>query len=139
MKKNVRKALAISGLAIAIGASGLTLTASADTNSKNQRFERHQNPYKISRATKKVDSSEKTKWHRRAIPGFVSSISNDSITIKKGNKEFIVKISNETRILDRTWKTINLSEIKTGHKIRVFGTLSGTTVTAQTIRDISIK
>lgn len=140
MKKNVRKALAISGLAIAIGASGLNLSASANnTSDQYSRFERHQNPSKISRANKKEDRSEGIRRRRRAIPAFVTEISTDSITIKKGDKIFEVKTSDETRILNRLWQKIERSDIKVGDKIRVIGALSETTITAQTIRDISIR
>lgn len=139
MKKNVRNALAISGLAIAIGASGLTLTANADMqkNGRGPRFESQQNPSKIFRA-KKNDPTEKTKWHRRTIPGIVTAISADSITITKGNKSFTVNISPETKSLDRTWTEISFSEIKEGHKIRIAGTISGGAISAKTIRDISL-
>ncbi len=139
MKKNVRNALAISGLALAIGASGLTLTASASMTSNNSglRFERHQNPSKIARV-KKVDRSEKTRWHRRTISGIVSSMSTDSITITKGAKTFTVDISTETRVLNRAWTAINLIDIKVGDKIRVLGTLADTAITATTIRDVSL-
>ena len=42
------------------------------------------------------------------------------------------------RILDRKWGAISLSDIKEGHKVRVFGTIADTIVTAKTVRDISI-
>jgi hypothetical protein len=140
MKKNVRNALAISGLAIAIGASGLTLTASANSGktSNNLRFESQQNPSKIARV-KKIDKSEQTKLHRRTLPGIVSAISENSLTLKKGNKTFTVNTSTETRILNKNWNAITLSEIKIGDKVRVIGTLSETTITAKTIRDISLQ
>lgn len=140
MKKNVRNALAISGLALAIGASGLTLTASANTasNAKNLQIESHQNPSKMLRL-KKVDQGDKLNMHRRAIPGFVSSVSADSITITKGNKTFVVNVSSETRILNHAWNAITLSEIKVGDKIRVLGTISSRAITAQTIRDLSLR
>ncbi|EKE20397.1 MAG: hypothetical protein ACD_8C00006G0009 [uncultured bacterium] len=139
MKKNVRNALAISGLAIAIGASGLTLNANADMqkNGRGPRFESQQNPSKIFRA-KKNDPTEKTKWHRRTIPGIVTTISANSFTVTSGNKSFTVNIAPETKILNRTWNEIALSEIEEGHKIRIAGTISGSTISAKTIRDISL-
>jgi hypothetical protein len=139
MKKNVRNALAISGLALAIGASGLTLTASAHAprNGGALHFEKHQNPSKITRL-KKIDRGEKTTWHRRAIPGIVSSVSADSLVIKRGDKIFTVNVSGETRISNRYWKTIALSDIKEGDKVKISGAIADTTVTAKTIRAISL-
>src|SRR6266571_4656835 len=130
MKKNVRNALAISGLALAIGASGLTLEASANMNKsgRGMRFERQQNPSKIIHL-KKVERT--VGLHRRTLPGIVTSVSTDSITISKGGKDFIVNIATETRILSRNWQTIDFSSIQNGDKIRVFGTLTGTTIAAQ--------
>jgi hypothetical protein len=137
MKKNVRNALAISGLALAIGASGLTLSASANTsNDRNLRTEKHQSLTKIARIKKTEAIRNIT--HRRTIPGVVSAVSADAITITKGNKTYSVTISATTRTLNRRWQTIALSDIKTGDKIRVSGTVIGTAITAQTVRDISI-
>lgn len=136
MKKNVRNALAISGLALAIGASGLTLTASANTVNTKTRTEKHQSLTKITRVKK--TEAVKSIAHRRTIPGVVSAISTDSITMKQGTKTYTVTTSTTTRTLNRKWQTIALSDIKAGDKIRVSGTVTGTAVTAQTVRDISI-
>lgn len=137
MKKNVRNALAISGLALAIGTSGLTLTASANTtNFRNSRVARHQSLTRITRV-KKTETIKK-EAHRRTFPGVVSAVSADSLTIKQGTKTYTVAISSTSRVLNRQWKTINLSDIKEGNKVRVFGTVSAATITAQTVRDISI-
>lgn len=137
MKKNVRNALAISGLALAIGASGLTLTASANTaNRSGLNTERQQSITKITRI-KKAEEIKNIK-HRRTIPGFVSAISTDSLTITKGEKTYTVTTSLATRVLDRKWNTTAFSDIKIGDKVRVFGTVLTTDITAQTIRDISL-
>lgn len=137
MKNKVRNALAISGLALAIGASGLTLTASANaTGARKTNIEKHQSLTKIARI-KKTESIKKS-FHKRTFPGIVSAVSTDSMTITKGNKTYTVSISSATRALNRKWKTINLSDIKNGDKIIVQGSLSDTTITATTIRDISL-
>ena len=137
MKKNVRNALAISGLALAIGASGLTLTASANTTGvRNARTARHQSLTRITRV-KKTESVRKVA-QRRTFPGVVSAVSTDSLTITQGTKTYTVATSSTTRVLNRQWKAINLSDIKEGDKIRVFGTVSGTNITAQTVRDITV-
>ncbi|HAR99509.1 MAG: hypothetical protein US57_C0026G0006 [Candidatus Moranbacteria bacterium GW2011_GWC2_37_73] len=139
MKKNVRNALAISGLALAIGASGLTLTASASMmkNNRGLKLERQENPSKITRVKKAENIRSVT--HRRTIPGIVQSISADSLIMTQGNKNYTVAISGATRLLNRKWNTIPSSDIKEGDKIRIFGTISGTNIVAQTIRDISLQ
>lgn len=139
MKKNVRNALAISGLAIAIGTSGLTLTARASTsnNGNSLRFDRHQNPSKIIRS-KKTDRSEMVKMKKNVINGIIISTSDDSITIKKGARSFTVSISPETRTLNRAWQTISVSDIKVGHKVKISGLFSNTNLNAKTIRNISL-
>jgi len=139
MKKNVRNALAISGLALAIGTSGLTLTASANTtrNNRGPQFERQQNPSKITRSKK--DENVRNITHRRTIPGIVESILDDSLTMTKGNKIYTVSIPSTTRVLDHRWNTMPFSDIKKGDKVRISGTISGTNITAQTIRNISLQ
>jgi hypothetical protein len=135
MKKNVRNALAISGLALAIGASGLTLTASANTTTA--KIEKHQSLTKIARVKK--TETIKNDFHKRTFHGTVTEISADSLTITKGSKTFTVNTSSTTRILNNNWKTINFSDIKSGDKIKIQGTVSNTIITARTIRDISLK
>ncbi|MDD5397016.1 MAG: hypothetical protein PHW24_03075 [Candidatus Moranbacteria bacterium] len=134
MKKNVRNALAISGLALAIGASGFTLEASANmgTNGRIQRS--HQE--RIVRTRKA--SLEKNIVGHRLVVGAVSSIGDNSLTVTRGAKTFTINIASDTRLLNRSWKAIAFSDIQTGNKIRVAGTISGTTLTAKTIRDISL-
>lgn len=138
MKKNVRNALAISGLALAIGASGLTLTASANTAaSRDTKIERHQSLTKIARVKKTENIKDAS--HRRTFAGVASNISANSLTITRGAKTFTVTTTDATRILNRNWTAIKLSDIKDGDKVRVQGTLTDTTIAASTLRDITIK
>jgi hypothetical protein len=136
MKKNVRNALAISGLALAIGASGLTLTASANTGERSSRIERQQNVTKNVRS-KKTEATEFIK--KKTVIGTVTAVSNETISIQKAEKTYTITITPETRILNASWKKITLSDIKEGDKIRVLGSLANTTISARTVRDISLK
>lgn len=139
MKKNVRRALAISGMALAIGASGLTLPASADSNinRRSSRINSQVNVEKIARKSR-IERWGKTASVRRVIPGVVSEKSDDSLIIRHGSKTYIVTITDATKKLDRKWQAIDLASINTGDKIRVLGAIEGSAITAQTIRDISI-
>jgi len=134
MKKNVRNALAISGLAIAIGASGLTLTASAN-GGRNVGIQRsHQE--RIVR-NKKI-KTEKVGHSRRFVEGFVQSVGTDSLIVTRGSRTFTVTIPTTARILNRSWKEITLSDIKIGNKVKISGKITDLAVTAKTIRDISL-
>lgn len=135
MKNNVRNALAISGLALAIGASGFTLEASANTETNSRTQRSHQERIVKS---KKINT-EKVAVGRRFVMGTVDTISDNSLTITRGTKTFTVNTASDTRLLNRSWKTIAFSDIKTGNKIKVSGTISGTTITARTIRDIYLQ
>lgn len=133
MKKNVRNALAISGLALAIGASGFTLEASANEGKNSHTQRSHQE-----RIIHTKLKNEKIAVGRRITIGTVTAVGENSITVTKANKSYTINIPAETRILNRNWKDIKLTDIQNGNKVRVFGTISDLTVTAKTIRDISL-
>lgn len=135
MKKNVRNALAISGLALAIGASGLTLTASANTNAKAYTQRSHNERILRTKKTK----TEKINANRRIMVGTVKTVGDNSITLTSGTKEYTINTTTQTRLLNHTWRKIALSDIKEGNRIRVFGTISDNIITAKTIRDISLR
>jgi hypothetical protein len=134
MKKNVRNALAISGLALAIGASGLTLTASANENRGARILRSHQE--RIIR-TKKL-RTEKSMVNHRFVVGLVDSVSDNSLTITSGAKTYAVSISTNTRLLDRNWGEIKQADIQRGHKIKISGKITERNIAAKTVRDISL-
>lgn len=136
MKKNVQKALAISGIAITLGTSGFILEASANENLGFRRCGSHQERILKS---KKSENGNKNMFSRRALLGTVTAVGENSLTIQRGEKTFTVNISSDTRLLDRDWETLSLSEIEIGHKVRVLGTISDSTITAKTLRDVSIQ
>ncbi|NTW27640.1 MAG: hypothetical protein HGA36_04905 [Candidatus Moranbacteria bacterium] len=135
MKKNMRNALAISGLALAMGTSALTLEASANNGSKFGFQRSHQE--RILK-TRKL-STEKIPTKRLLITGTVSEINLETktITVIKDTKAFTVNAS-DARILGSNWQTINFSSIAVSHKIKVSGTITDTAITAKTIRDLSL-
>lgn len=132
MKKNVRKALAISGMAIAIGTSGFIFDASAKEGVQRSHQER------ILKA-RNINGSEKIALSRGFSVGIVTTVSSDSVTISHKSKNFTAKITSDTRILNRSWKKLPISDIKEGDRIKVFGTISDGIINAKTIRRISIK
>lgn len=131
MKKNVRNALAISGLAIVLGTSGIILDANASSfNEKTSRFERNLKE-------KTTTKTEFFQRHRKIVTGIVSSLTEDSLTITRGEKTFTLTISPTTRIFNQAWEKIAFSDLKIGDQLKVAGTLSGSSIAARTIRDIS--
>jgi hypothetical protein len=134
MKKNVRNALAISGLALAMGASAFTLEASANNGSGARIQRSHQE--RIVR-TKKI-KTEKVASAHRFVSGTVSAVGENSITLTRGTKTYTVNIASDTRLLNRKWQTITLADIKVDNKLKVSGEVVDTVVTAKTVRDISL-
>lgn len=135
MKKNVRNALAISGIAIAIGASGFVFEASA--NEKNFRNTQSSHQERILKS-RKSGFEGRHSFGRRMLAGTVTEITNNSLRISRGEKEFTVILSDGARILDQKWSVIEFSKIEIGHKIRVQGAIADSVITAKTVRDISI-
>jgi len=135
MKKNVRNALAISGLAFAIGTSGFIIDASANTGGNSRIQRSHQE--RIVRTRRVV--TEKTATGRHIVMGTVSAVTDSTISLTKGAKTYTINTASDTRLLNLSWKTIALTDIKVGNKIRVFGAITDATVSAKTVRDISLQ
>ena len=128
----MRNALAISGMAIVLGTSGFALDASANTFKENN-FRQERNL-----KNKAVPKNSSVQRHRRGLTGTVSNVATDSLTIVKGTKTFTVTKTDTTRVFNKAWKNIDFSNIKTGDKVVIHGTLTDTTLTARTIRDLSL-
>ena len=63
---------------------------------------------------------------------------NNTLTAKLNGQTITVKLANGAKLIDRNWKTITFDKIESNDTIRVYGVLSGDTVEASVIRDISI-
>lgn len=134
MKKNVRNALAISGLAIAMGTSSFILETRASNGNESRIQRSHQE--RIVK-TKKIKTEKVLKAHR-FVRGTVSAIGENSITLTRGTKTYTVNVASDTRLLNRKWQTIALADIKVDDKLKVSGEVVDTVVTAKTVRDISL-
>lgn len=127
----MRKALAISGMAIVLGTSGIILDANANSiERKNFRYERELK----GKHSPKTDLFQR---HKRGFAGTATSVSGDSLTIARADKTFTVTKSDSTRIFDKTWQNLDFASIRTGDKIAVHGIMTGTTIAARTIRDLT--
>lgn len=122
MKQKVRKALAVSGMAIIIGTSGIAYTANNNIANAN---------------TAKIAHTRKIKFNNKIIKGTVKEISEDSLIIKNSNAEYTIKINTDTKIMNQEGEKIKSSEIKVNDNVRVKGKFDGTTLTAKKIKDLS--
>ncbi len=74
----------------------------------------------------------------KTVQGTVKSVSTDSLVLSVRSTDYTVTTASATRIVNRVWRHIKLSDINAGDKARVFGKISSTTIAAQIIRDISL-
>lgn len=130
MKQNVRKVLAVSGMAIVIGASSFGYEASANFSNNSST--------KVKNETRIRKQEHRISGKKRTIPGRIASINGAVITLTKGNKTYTVNTNTETKFLNRKWATIAIGNLKVGDKLRIRGTVLEKTITAETVRDISI-
>jgi hypothetical protein len=77
------------------------------------------------------------KAHGRTVPGQVIAIGADSLTIVRGDRTYTVFTSAAT-VINRKKEVITLADVKVGDRVRVRGIVTGTSVSAQSIRDISL-
>ena len=148
MKQKVRKALAISGMAIVMGTTGVATHEArayapekkAFTKSEHRNKEQFKNWQEHRNAKKEDFKQDGYRKFRgiRMVPGVVTAITDTTITIKRGDHTFSVKTTDTTKYLDRKWNTISKVDIKVGDKLRVRGTISENVITAKNIRNISL-
>lgn len=130
MKQNVRKALAISGMAVIIGTTGMTYYANAKVlESKKANFS-NEKRFNEDKSGRKLKS--------RTIPGKVVALNENSLEIRKGNTLYEVELGNQISLIDKQKNAIAFNEIKTGHRLRIRGILLGKKITASQIRDVSL-
>ena len=139
MKQKVRRALAVSGIAIAVGTTGFSYEAFAQTRNRNSHTtyatESRQNQ---AGSTHRLFSSERRKKGIKTVVGIAQSDATDTtFALKRGEKTYAVNLEN-AKTLDRHRSAIAKTDIKSGDKVKVKGTLSGPdTITASIIRDFS--
>ena len=69
--------------------------------------------------------------------GFNSS--TNSFTLTVDGTAYTVNVTSGAKIVNQRFGGIVFSDIKEGDKVRVWGPVSGTTITASVVRDVSIK
>ncbi|MDP3991593.1 MAG: hypothetical protein Q8P66_01665 [Candidatus Colwellbacteria bacterium] len=89
----------------------------------------------------KKEVKEAKKEGAKLFVGVAGNVASSSLTLNSKNKIYSVLVASSTKILNRHWLNINLSNIRVNDKIRIFGILHGTSTTdidAEVIRDISL-
>jgi hypothetical protein len=74
----------------------------------------------------------------RILTAVTIDATSKTLTANLNNQTITIKLADNAKILDRNWRTITLDKIQVNDTIRTYGTLSGTTLEASVIRDISI-
>lgn len=99
------------------------------------------NPLTASTPSTSMTTSTSTTSTSAAVPlytGTASAIGADSFTLTSlDGTEYTVMTDNNTVFLNTARETIAFSDITSGDSIRINGSLSGSTITATVVRDIS--
>jgi len=84
-------------------------------------------------------ASAKNKWMlNKSVVQSIDTATN-VITVVRGGVTYTVNYTDSTNIVRKYNKTAAETEIVAGDKLKIFGTISGTTVTAIKIKDLSIQ
>lgn len=155
MQKNIARGLVVGVLVLVLGLPTFGSVASASTTTKTKITKEARIAARVqARAAKAAAkavriaaraeakaariAARKAKGHKRTLPGKVISITGSSILMSKGNTTYTIDATGVTPV-DRKGAAITLTDIKTGHKISVRGTVAGTTVTnILKLRDITL-
>lgn len=139
------KKIIITGLAVLLPL-GLALPAFAAVNSHAVEAETHMGASTTTQTTSTTTSpgvhAGSTKHAKRpvlkTVQGTVKAVSADSFTLTVHSMDYTVSATSSTRMVNRVWKSIMLADIQVGDKVRVYGGILGTTVSAKIVRDISL-
>ncbi len=89
---------------------------------------------KIEKQEKKEERGERGQNRE----GIASNVSSTSFGLTIDQTLYTVNISSSTRIVNRDFFNIGFTDIRNGDRVRVFGSASGTIVTAEVVRDVSL-
>jgi len=149
MQKNIARSLAIGALVLALGLPSFGSVASASVTTvktkitKEARIAARVEARAAKIAAKKARvaariAARQAKGHKRTLPGKVVSVTGTTILMSKGNTTYTIEAAGITPV-DRKGAAITVADIKTGHKISVRGTVTGTVVTnILKLRDITL-
>ena len=70
--------------------------------------------------------------------GTASNVSGSSLTLTIDGVAYTVNLTANAKVVNKQYVTLGFSSIQNGDTVRVWGPLSGTTITASVVRDVSI-
>jgi hypothetical protein len=86
----------------------------------------------------KKEVKEAKKEGAKLFVGVAGTVASSSLSLNIKDKTYAVHLTSTTKILNKNWLKISLSQILSGDKVRVYGTASNTDIQAQVVRDISL-
>lgn len=117
----MKKIIFASLVALAI-LSGAALTADASSGHKTSKHQQQKNS---------AHRNDKTRT------GTVDSVSSNSFVLKTKHKSYTVNIGSKTHLTNKDSNNFSLGDIKNGDRVKVSGKLSGTTLDAHSVKDLS--
>ena len=85
---------------------------------------------------------QEVKSAARVVQGTLSNLDATAATFTLTNAAgtaYTVSLDSGAKVLGKNWATISLSQATDGDTVRVFGSVSSTTIAASVFRDISVK
>ncbi len=73
------------------------------------------------------------------IKSIASTVAPTTMVVEIGNVDYTVSVAANISVLNNLWLTTSLANLRVGDHIRVYGVVSGTTITASVVRDTSIQ
>lgn len=89
-------------------------------------------------AVHQVEKTGKESGVGKIFQGAASNVASSSFTLTSGNVSYAVNVGATTSVINRNWLKLPLVSIQNGDNVRVFGTASGTVITAEVVRDVSV-
>lgn len=86
----------------------------------------------------KKEAKEAKKEGAKLFVGVAGTVASSSLILTSQEKTYTVHLTSSTKILNKNWLKINLSQIQLGDKVRIYGTASSTDIQAEVVRDISL-
>ena len=74
----------------------------------------------------------------RTSEGKIDAVNGTSFVFNRDGFVATVVTSSSTKIVDRNWTTLAFTSMQVGDKLRVYGAMASSTITAEVIRDMSV-
>ena len=75
---------------------------------------------------------------QHVVNGSITAISGSTLTVQSENGTSYTVNTSSAKFLAKSQTAASLSEVKVGDKVHIFGNISGTSVTAEIVHDISL-